>query len=53
MFIIYYLICICLFDGAVEQAEPIIVAAVQQSLEFAICHLETSVPCNDDLTIQV
>ncbi|KAF7130273.1 hypothetical protein RHSIM_Rhsim10G0059600 [Rhododendron simsii] len=38
---------------SVEQAEPIIVAAVQQSLEFAICHLETSVPCNDDLTIQI
>ncbi|KAI8020121.1 Auxin transport protein BIG [Camellia lanceoleosa] len=37
---------------SVEQAEPVIVAVVQQSLEFAICYLEKSVSSSDDLTVQ-
>jgi E3 ubiquitin-protein ligase UBR4 len=37
---------------SVEQAEPVIIAAVQQALEFAICCLEKSVPSGDDLTVQ-
>ncbi|GFS30527.1 hypothetical protein Acr_00g0012440 [Actinidia rufa] len=38
---------------SVEQAQPIIVAVVQHSLEFAICYLEKSVSSSDDLTVQV
>ncbi|XP_057963954.1 auxin transport protein BIG isoform X2 [Malania oleifera] len=37
---------------SVEQAEPIIVAIVQQSLEFATCFLEKTVSSNDDLNLQ-
>ncbi|XP_057491487.1 auxin transport protein BIG-like isoform X2 [Actinidia eriantha] len=37
---------------SVEQAQPIIVAVVQYSLEFAICYLEKSVSSSDDLTVQ-
>ncbi|XP_052195482.1 auxin transport protein BIG isoform X2 [Diospyros lotus] len=37
---------------SVEQAEPIIIAVVQQSLEFAICYLEKSVCGSDELTVQ-
>lgn len=47
------MIFVYLYDGAVEQAEPVIIAAVQQALEFAICYLEKSVPSGDDLTVQV
>ncbi|GFS30485.1 auxin transport protein [Actinidia rufa] len=38
---------------SVEQAQPIIVAVVQQSLEFAICYLEKSVSSSDDFTVQI
>ncbi|XP_059670492.1 auxin transport protein BIG [Cornus florida] len=37
---------------SVEHAEPIIVAVVQQSLNFAICYLEKSMRSSDDLTVQ-
>ncbi|PSR87752.1 Auxin transport protein like, partial [Actinidia chinensis var. chinensis] len=37
---------------SVEQAQPIIVAVVQQSLEFAICYLEKSVSSSDDFAVQ-
>lgn len=35
---------------SVEQVEPIIVAVMEQSLEFAICCLENSVASSDDLS---
>lgn len=41
------------FGLIVEHMEPIIVAVVQQSLEFALCCLEKSVNCNDDWSVQV
>lgn len=37
----------------VEQAEALIVAVVQQSLEFAVSYLEKSEFNGDDLSIQV
>ncbi|KAI5665767.1 hypothetical protein M9H77_15620 [Catharanthus roseus] len=39
-------------DSSVEQMEPVIVAVVQKSVEFALCFLEKSI-CNcDDLSLQ-
>ncbi|KAM0032121.1 hypothetical protein Hdeb2414_s0016g00471591 [Helianthus debilis subsp. tardiflorus] len=35
---------------SVEQVEPIIVAVMEQSLEFALCCLEKSVATSDDLS---
>lgn len=37
----------------VEQAEPMVIAVVQQLLEFAVCYLERSDFSTDDLSIQV
>ncbi|KAL6961117.1 RING-type E3 ubiquitin transferase [Sarracenia purpurea var. burkii] len=37
---------------SVEQADAVMVAVVQQSLEFALCYLEKSVSNCDDLTVQ-
>ncbi|KAJ7974260.1 Auxin transport protein BIG [Quillaja saponaria] len=37
---------------SVEQAEPIIVAVIQQSIEFVLCYLEKSKFNEDDLGIQ-
>jgi E3 ubiquitin-protein ligase UBR4 len=37
----------------VEQAEGVLVAIVQQSIEFALCYLEKSGFDDDDLGIQV
>lgn len=36
-----------------EQAEGVLVAIVQQSIEFALCYLENSGFDSDDLGIQV
>lgn len=38
---------------AVEQVEPVVVAVLQQSIEFALCYLEKSVGNSDDLSLQV
>lgn len=38
---------------AVEQLEPVIVAVVQKSIEFALCYLEKSIFNRDDLSLQV
>jgi len=37
----------------VEQAEGVLVAIVQRSIEFALCYLEKSGFDDDDLVIQV
>jgi len=37
----------------VEQADGVLVAIVQQSIEFALCYLENSGFDSDDLGIQV
>lgn len=37
----------------VEQADAVIVAIVQQSLEFAVCYLERSEFSSEDMSIQV
>ena len=42
-----------LFASIVEQAEGVLVAIVQQSIEFALCYLENSGVTSDDLGIQV
>lgn len=42
-----------LFASIVEQAEGVLVAIVQQSIEFALCYLENSGFDSDDLGIQV
>lgn len=50
----YMYICIFSPDLTVEQVEPIIVAVMEQSLEFALCCLEKSVATSDDISfIQV
>lgn len=36
-----------------EQSDPIVVAVVQQLLEFAVCYLERSEFSSDDLSRQV
>lgn len=36
-----------------EQSKGVLVAIVQQSIEFALCHLENSGFDSDDLGIQV
>ena len=38
---------------AVEHVEPVIVAVVQKSVEFALCFLDKSVSGNEDLSLQV
>lgn len=40
------------FDFVVEQAEPIVVAVIQQLVEFALCYLEKSIT-NGELNFQV
>lgn len=42
-----------MFDFVVEQAEPIVVAVVQQLVEFALCYLEKSITNGDCLNFQV
>lgn len=37
---------------SVEHVEPIIVAVLQQSIEFALCCLEKSASANDDFSVQ-
>lgn len=39
--------------SAVEQVEPVVVAVVQQSIEFALCYLEKWIGKSDDLSVQV
>lgn len=38
---------------AVEHVEPVVVAVVQKSVEFALCCLDKSVCDNEDLSLQV
>lgn len=38
---------------AVEQLEPVVVAVVQQSIEFALCYLEKWIGKSDDSSLQV
>ncbi|CAI0553248.1 unnamed protein product [Linum tenue] len=38
---------------SVNQAEPVVIAVVQQLLEFAVCYLEKSEFCNDESSIQI
>lgn len=39
--------------AAVEQVEPVVVAVVQQSIEFALCYLEKWIGRSDDSSLQV
>lgn len=45
--------CVLLFVCVVEQAEGVLVAILQKSIEFAVCYLEQSGFDDDDLGIQV
>lgn len=47
------LVVMCVFDFVVEQAEPIVVAVVQQLVEFALCYLEKSIKNDDCVNFQV
>lgn len=38
---------------AVEQVEPVVVAVVQRSIEFALCYLEKGIRKSDDSSLQV
>lgn len=42
-----------MFDFVVEQVEPIVVAVVQQLVEFALCFLENSITNVECLNFQV
>lgn len=42
-----------LLYATVEQVEPVVVAVVQQSIEFALCYLEKWIGKNDDSSVQV
>lgn len=50
--VLTFLLFFCI-GYTVEQAEAIIVATVQLSLEFAVCYLERSEFGSEDMTIQV
>nr|GMC67386.1 auxin transport protein BIG [Ipomoea batatas] len=39
-------------SSSAEQVEPIILAVIQLAVEFALCYLEKSIPCNDDMLLQ-
>lgn len=45
-----FVIVLCV---AVEQVEPVVVAVVQQSIEFALCYLEKWIKKSDDSSLQV
>lgn len=47
--------CVSLFwcDETVEQVEPVVVAVVHQTIEFALCCLEKWIGKSDDSSLQV
>lgn len=45
--------CFVAIAWIVEQAGPVIVAVMQELLEFAVCYLERSEFDNDDFSVQV
>lgn len=50
---IIILSCVCVCAWTVEQAGPLVIAGVQQLLDFAICYLEKSEFSSDDFSVQV